>query len=170
VDAAAEVIRQEGRPGEPIYISNSFRSLAYYLRGSFPTIGSPEWEAMAADFAHLDDSYTMWGFKWGNTRAFEKIPLEIRFFGYWRPFVENPHAQFAREEAARGHLDGAYWLVLRPEGDEPFLAALEELGVRCDDAQVWHVEALELRHCNPGAPPRLSTLTAQSPAARSPSP
>jgi hypothetical protein len=108
---------------------------------------------MAADFAHLDDSYTMWGFKWGNTRAFEKIPLEIRFFSYWWPFVENPQGQFAREEVARGHLDGSYWLVLRPRGDEPFMAALEEIGVRCDDMKVWHVEALELRHCNPGTPP-----------------
>lgn len=152
-DAAAEVIRQEGRPGEPIYVSNSFRSLAYYLRGNFPTIGSPEWEAMAADFANLDDSYTMWGFKWGNTRSFEKIPLEIRFFSYWWPFVENPQRQFAQEEAARGHFNGSYWLVLRPRGDEPFLSALEELGVRCDDKKIWHVEALELRHCNPVTPP-----------------
>lgn len=152
VDVAAEVIREEGRPGEPIFVSASFRGLAYYLRGSFPRIGSPEWERMAAEYAPLDDSYTMWGFKWGNTRAFEKIPPEIRFFGYWWPFVEDPQGQFAREEVARGHLDGAYWLVLRPQGDEPFVAALEELGVRCDDVEVRQVEALELRHCNPSAP------------------
>lgn len=153
VDDAAALIRENGKPGEPIFVGVSFRSLAFYLRGDFPRIGSADWERMAAQFAPLDQSFTMWGFKWGNTRAFEKIPLEVRYIGYWSPFVEDAQAQFAAEEVDRGHLNGAYWLVLRPSGDQAFVAAIERLGVRCDDAYVWHVEALELRRCNSGEPP-----------------
>jgi uncharacterized membrane protein len=157
VDDAATLIREFGKPGEPIFIANSFRALAYYLREDFPRIGSPAWDQMAAQFSPLRDSFTMWGYKWGNTRAFEKIAPEIRFFGYWGSIDENPLERFAREEVARGHMSGAYWLLLRPRRDEAFVAEVDRLGVRCDDMAVWHVEGLEVRHCNAGAPtPTLS--------------
>ncbi|HSG49233.1 MAG TPA: hypothetical protein VLA43_15540, partial [Longimicrobiales bacterium] len=43
-DQAASVIATHRAPGELIFVGGGFRTLAYYYRGSFPRIGSPEWD------------------------------------------------------------------------------------------------------------------------------
>ncbi|HSG47510.1 MAG TPA: hypothetical protein VLA43_06860, partial [Longimicrobiales bacterium] len=150
-DQAASVIATHRSPGELIFVGGGFRTLAYYYRGSFPRIGSPEWDRLATETASFGDRLTIASGKWGDSYAFEKIPPEIHYIGRLGGPPEVAVVGFVREAAPAGLFDGSYWLVLRIDRDEVILPAMADHGVACDSANVYTVPGLEIRHCNPGA-------------------
>lgn len=149
VDEAAAIVLENGDEDELIHIGNEFRAFAYYLRGSYPTIGSAEWDELVQRSAEAGDERTMEGIKWGDTYAFEKIDTRVRYNGYyflWRP-DEQALDDRIREEVERGHYDGSYWMVLNDFGGPPYEARLAAMGVVCTNPVEYRVRGLTLRHC-----------------------
>jgi hypothetical protein len=154
-DQAAALVREHGTEEERIYVGNGFRVFGYYYRGSFPRIGSAEWDSLASAHAHLTDRRTLESAKWGDTYAYEKLSPKILFYGYYQlfeaPTSPERYDRFIRDELARGGFQGSFWLILDARGKEFFEPVLSAAGIACRSPLVFQVPGLELRRCNPPA-------------------
>jgi len=148
VDEAAELIRTRGSPQDLIYAGGDFRALAYYYRGIFPRIGSSQWDSLVQAHASYTHVSTSASGRWGDTYAYEKLPLQIRRFHDFPDTVPSVH-----QELARHGLNGTYWLVVSLPHDQSFLdRASRSMETTCASPDIYHVPGLELWHCTSGTP------------------
>lgn len=162
-DEAAAIIREHGAEDGTIYVGNGYRVFSYYFRGFFPRIGSERWDSLTAAHAHLTDRSTLHSPKWGDTYAYEKQSPRISYYGYFRANPSLPtddsFERFVELEVSRGGFQGTYWLVLEHRALDELVALLEAAGVPCRSPEIYQVQRLELRRCNPPDPPEAMSRT-----------
>lgn len=145
-DEIGPFVAERHTEGEPILAGNGFRAFAYYYRGIFPRIGSPQWDSLSAAHADERDRYTVTDGKYGDSYAHEKLPSEIIHF---TPYFELG-TDVLQAELDAGRLHYPFWVVSRYPGGSEVYDDLRTVGFPCDEGLVRRFERVEVRRCVEG--------------------
>jgi len=151
MDEAAEYLRAERRPGEEILAGRSFRVLAFYLRGSYPRLGSDEWKAFEASFSDLTEQTTDDTGRFASRYSVEKIPPYLHWVRYRpplnTPWQERSYTDFLTDARSQGLLEPPFWVAAGTEELPLMVSQLDQIGVRCSWSRERQFRDVEVRYC-----------------------